>query len=131
MGLINLLTPYRIYLLAALAALLVFSGWKVRDWQCDAAYAKALQQSAKIKEKQTVIVNNASQDYEDKRGKADVIINQRTNTIREIYRDAPAPAASCAAPDDARRLLESSVSDANAAATGKSGRAVSGSGDPS
>ena len=119
------------YVAAVVFVLGLAVGWKIRDWRCDAAYAKAIQQSTKIKEKQTAIVNDASQDYEDKRGKADVITVQRTNTIREIYRDAPAPAASCAAPDDARRLLESSVSDANAAATGKSGRAVSGSGDPS
>lgn len=130
MGLINLLMPYRIYLLAALAALLVFSGWKVRDWQCDAAYAKALQQSTKIKEKQSAIVNDVSRDYEEKRSKSDAVTVERTNTIREIYRDVPAPAVDCAAPDATRRVLEDSVRDANATATGKSGGALSGSGKP-
>ena len=131
MALIKLLAPYRLYLMAALALLLVFCGWKIRDWQCDAAYAKALKHSTQIKDKQAAIVNDVSRDYEDKRSQSDVITNQRTNTIREIYRDVPAPAVSCAAPDAARRLLEDGVHDANAAATGKSGVAVSGYGNAS
>jgi hypothetical protein len=95
------------------------SGYKVRDWQCDAAYAKALKKAEKSRVKKQEVVDNVSQTYEYERDKADVVATERTNTIREIYKTAPAVAVDCSAPDALRRLLESSVSDANAAASGE------------
>jgi len=121
MGLINLLAPYRVYLMAFAAGLLVFSGWKVRDWQCDAAYAKALEKADKARGKAQVVIDAGAQKYEQERSKADAVTIERSSTIREIYRDLPAPSVDCAAPDGARRVLEDAVSGANAAATGKSG----------
>jgi hypothetical protein len=48
-----------------------------------------------------------------------VVATERTNTIREIYKTAPAVPVDCAGSDALRRVLESGVSDANAATTGK------------
>ena len=95
------------------------SGYKVRDWQCDAAYAKALEKAEKLRAQKQEVVDNVSQTYESERDQANVVATERTNTIREIYKTAPAVPVDCAASDALRRLLESSVRDANAAATGK------------
>lgn len=123
MGLIP--NPLVVYVAAGTLIVGAAAGYKVRDWQCDAAYAKALEKAEKQRAKMQKAVDDVSQTYETQRDQANVVATERTNTIREIYKTAPAPAADCSAPDDVRRLLESSVSDANAAAAGKSGVPVS------
>jgi hypothetical protein len=95
------------------------AGYKVRDWQCDAAYAKALEKAEKLRAKKQEVVYDISQTYEAERDQADVVATERINTIREIYKTAPAPAVDCSTPESVRKLLESSVSDANAASSGK------------
>lgn len=121
MALIKLLSPFRFYLLAAAATVMFLSGWKVRDWQCDAAYSAALEKANKAREKKQSIVDGAATTYENERSKAHDVTVERTHTIREIYRNTPPVSVNCSAPDNARRVLEDSVSDANAAASGKSG----------
>ena len=117
--------PMMLYALGGALILGAASGYKVRDWQCDAAFAKALEKAEKLRVKKQEVVDDVSQTYEFERDQANVVSTERTNTIREIYKTAPAVAADCAAPDALRGLLESSVSDANAAASGKSGVEVS------
>ncbi len=113
--------PNSILLYAVGGALILgaASGYKVRDWQCDAAYAKALEKAEKLRVKKQEIVDNVSQTYEVERDQANVVATERTNTIREIYKTAPAVPVDCAGSDALRRVLEGSVRDANAAATGK------------
>jgi hypothetical protein len=101
------------------------AGYQVRSWQCDAAYAKALEKAEKLRAKKQEVVDNVSQAYEAQRDQANVVATERTSTIRKIYKTVAAPPADCSAPDNVRRLLESSVRDANAAATGKSSVEVS------
>jgi hypothetical protein len=115
------LMPNSILLYAVGGALILgaASGYKVRDWQCDAAYAKALEKAEKLRVKKQEIVDNVSQTYEVERDQANVVATERTNTIREIYKTAPAVPVDCAGSDALRRVLEGSVRDANAAATGK------------
>ena len=117
--------PVMLYALGGALILGAASGYKVRDWQCDAAFAKALEKAEKLRVKKQEVVDDVSQTYEAQRDQANVVSTERTNTIREIYKTAPAVAADCAAPDALRGLLESSVRDANAAASGKSGVQVS------
>ena len=114
-----LINPIMIYGLAGALIIGAASGYKVRDWQCDAAFAKALEKAEKLRVKKQEIVDDISQTYETERDQANVVATERTNTIREIYKTAPAVAVDCAAPDALRRVLEGSVRDANAAATGK------------
>jgi len=114
-----LINPLMIYGLAGALVIGAASGYKVRDWQCDAAYAKALKKAEKSRVKKQEVVDDVSQTYETERDQADVVATERTNTIREIYKTTPAVPVDCAAPDALRRLLEGSVRDANAAATGK------------
>jgi hypothetical protein len=109
-----LINPIMIYGLAGALLIGAASGYKVRDWQCDAAFAKALEKAEKLRVKKQV-----SQTYESERDQANVVATERTNTIREIYKTAPAVPVDCAGSDALRRVLESGVSDANAAAAGE------------
>jgi putative sterol carrier protein len=111
--------PILLYAVGGALILGAASGYKVRDWQCDAAYAKALEKAEKARVKKQGIVYDISQTYETERDQADVVATERTNTIREIYKTAPAVAVDCAAPDALRRVLEGSVRDANAASSGE------------
>jgi len=114
-----LINPVMIYGLAGALLIGAASGYKVRDWQCDAAFAKALEKVEKLRVKKQEVVDNVSQTYESERDQANVVATERTNTIREIYKTAPAVPVDCAGSDALRRVLESGVSDANAATTGK------------
>jgi putative sterol carrier protein len=126
------LIPNPMLLYAVGGALIIgaASGYKVRDWQCDAAYAKALEKAEKLRVKKQEVIDNVSQTYEIERDKANVVATERTNTIREIYKTAPAVPVDCAGSDALRRLLEGSVRDANAAATGKPSSEVPDASEP-
>ena len=108
-------SPFMLY--AAAGALIVgaAAGYKVRDWQCDAAYAKSLEKAERLRVKKQEVVDDVSQAYEAQRDQANGVATERTYTIREIYKTAPAVPVDCAAPDAVRKLLESGVRDANAA----------------
>ena len=118
------------YIAGGALILAAASGYKVRDWQCDAAFAKALEKAEKLRVKKQEVVDNVSQTYETERDQANGVATERTYTIREIYRTVPAIPTDCSAPDNVRRLLESGVRDANAATTGKPSGAVSNSPEP-
>jgi hypothetical protein len=119
-----------IYGLAGALIIGAASGYKVRDWQCDAAFAKALEKAEKLRVKKQEVVDDVSKTYESERDQANVVATERTNTIREIYKTAPAVPVDCAGSDALRRVLESGVSDANAAAAGKPSGAVPNSSEP-
>ena len=121
MGPIN---PVMGYVAAGALVIGLASGWTVRDWRCDAAFAKALEKAEKLRVKKQEVVDDVSKTYESERDQANVVATERTNTIREIYKTAPAVPVDCAGSDALRRVLESGVSDANAAASGKPSGAV-------
>jgi hypothetical protein len=114
-----LINPIMIYGLAGALLIGAASGYKVRDWQCDAAFAKALEKAEKLRVKKQEVVDDVAKTYESERDQANVVATERTNTIREIYKTAPSIPVDCAGSDALRRVLESGVSDANAAAAGK------------
>jgi len=113
--------PLMGYVAAGTLVVGAVAGYKVRDWQCDAAYSKALEKAEKQRAEMQKAVDDVSQVYEVERDQANVVATERTNTIREIYKTAPAVPADCTPPDGISGLLESGVRDANAAASGKSG----------
>ena len=125
-----LINPVMIYGLAGALIIGAASGYKVRDWQCDAAFAKALEKAEKLRVKKQEVVDDVSKTYESERDQANVVATERTNTIREIYKTAPAVPVDCAGSDALRRVLESGVSNANAAAAGKPSGAVPNSSEP-
>lgn len=111
--------PLMVYVAAGTLVIGAAAGYKVRDWQCDAAYSKALEKAEKQRAEMQKAVDDVSQVYEVERDQANVVATERTNTIREIYKTAPAVPADCTPPDGISGLLESGIRDANAAATGK------------
>lgn len=111
--------PLIVYVAAGTLVIGAAAGYKVRDWQCDAAYSKALEKAEKQRAEMQKAVDDVSLVYEVERNQANVVATERTNTIREIYKTAPSVPADCTPPDGISGLLEGSVRDANAAATGK------------
>jgi hypothetical protein len=111
--------PLVIYVVAGSLVVGAAVGYKVRDWQCNAAYAKALEKAEKQRAEMQKAVDDVSTVYEVERDKADIVATERTNTIREIYKTAPTIPADCSPPDGVNGLLESGIRDANAAASGK------------
>ena len=114
------------YIMGGLLVIGFLGGYKVRDWQCDAAYAVALEKAEKQRVKVETILDTKSAAYEERRAVADVQSVERTNTVREIYRTVPAAASSCAPPPDAIRVLLESIGNPDAeVAAGKLGKSVS------
>jgi hypothetical protein len=122
--------PVMLYALGGALIIGAASGYKVRDWQCDAAFAKALEKAEKLRVKKQEVVDNVSQTYEIERDQANVVATERTNTIREIYKTTPAIPIDCAGSDALRRVLEGGIRDANAAASGKPSVEVSDASKP-
>ena len=116
MGPIN---PFMGYLAGGALLIGTAAGWKVRDWQCDAAYAKALEQAEKQRREMQGKIDDISTLYQVERDKADVVVAGQTRTIREIYKAIPGVPADCTPDVRVVRMLEGSVGSANAAATGK------------
>lgn len=107
-------------ILAAIAIIIgVAAGWKVRDWQCDAAYAKAFDKAEKQRRELQGKIDDISTVYQIERDKADVVVSRQTQTIREIYKTVPNVPADCAVDVRVFGMLESSVANANANASGK------------
>ncbi len=94
------------------------AGWKVRDWQCKASEAKVLQRVAVEKARMQGVIDEQATAYEEERARADVVATERTSTIREIFRDLPAPDSDCSAPDAVGGVLLDAVQDANRSVSG-------------
>lgn len=116
MGPIN---PFLGYVAAGALVIGIAAGWKVKDWQCDAAYAAALEKAEKQRKEMQGKIDEISAIYEEQRDKANVVVAGKTREIREIYKTLPAVPVDCAADVRIVGLLEGSVGDANAAASGK------------
>ena len=118
MGPIN---PFMGYVAAGALVIGIAAGWKVKDWQCDAAYAKALEKAEKQRKELQGKIDDISTVYQIERDKADMVVAGKTSTVREIYKTLPAVPADCAVDARVLGMLESSVGDANARASGKLG----------
>ena len=109
------------YILGALVAVFMLgcaNGYAIRDGAAKASAVKAYKAQIAVQER----LNNVSTLYEAERERASRVDTERTNTVREIYRDVIVP-AECALPDVSYGLLVDSVRDYNAAA--ESGDVVS------
>lgn len=116
MGPIN---PLFAYIAAGALVIGVGAGWKVRDWQCDAAYSKALEKAERERKALQGKINAISTTYEQERDQANVVVAGTRTTIREIYKTLPAVPADCSPDIRVIGLLQGGVSDANRAASGK------------
>jgi len=103
------------------AALLVglFGGWSIRDWKADADQLQAMEAANRQREKLQAKYDAIALSYEADRAQAENNSITRQTELRTIYRETPV-IGDCAAPDAARGLLEDSIREANARATGQS-----------
>ena len=104
------------YVAAAALAVGLTAGWKIKDWQCDAAYSKALEKAQKQRQQMQGKIDEVSTLYQAERDKADVVVAGERETIREIYKTLPPVSADCVPDVRIVRLLEGGVGRANAAA---------------
>ena len=100
------------------------NGYVVRDGSAKSAAAKAYKAAEGRRIVMQGQIDVLSAQYEEERRRVSSINIQRTNTIKEFYRDAPAVPAECALPDPMYSLLVNSVRDANVS-TGEPSSAVS------
>ena len=117
MGPIN---PFMGYVAAGALVIGLASGWKVRDWQCDAAYSKALEKADEQRQEMQGKIDEVSTLYQTQQDQADVVVAGERETIREIYKTLPAVSADCAPDYRVIGLLEGGINRANAAASGES-----------
>ena len=114
------INPFMGYVAAGALAIGLASGWKIKDWQCDAAYSKALEKAQKQRQQMQGKIDAVSTLYQAERDKADVVVAGERETIREIYKTLPAVSADCAPDYRVIGLLEGGINRANAAASGES-----------
>jgi len=120
------------YMLGALVAVFVLgcaNGYAIRDGSAKSAAAKAYKAAEGRRMVMQGQIDVLSAQYEEERRRVSSINIQRTNTIKEFYRDAPAVPAECALPDPMYSLLVNSVRDANVS-TGEPSSAVSSTSKP-
>ena len=114
-----ILRPFMPYIAGAALIVSATAGYKIRDWQCDAALANALEEAAERQREMQNELEQKARAYEALRDYADGLGASRGTSIREIYREVPAPAPSCAAPDNVVGVLQGGINNANAAASGE------------
>jgi hypothetical protein len=108
--------------IAAIALAIAFAGGfglshnMAKLAEAKAAKAAEAQRAAMQKE-----LNDVSARYELERDRADQALGGRVQTVREYWRDRPAPSPDCAVPAALVGLLDSAVRDANAATSQSSG----------
>ena len=100
------------------------NGYVVRDGAAKSSAAKAYKAAEGRRIVMQGQIDVLSAQYEEERRRVSSVNVQRTNTIKEFYRDAPAVPAECALPDPMYGLLVNSVRDANVS-TGEPSSAVS------
>lgn len=102
------------YILGALVAVFILgcvNGYVVRDGSAKAAAVKAYKAQIAVQER----LNEVSTLYEAERERASRVATERTNTVREYYKNVYVP-AECAIDDGVFGLLVGAVRDANVAA---------------
>ena len=100
------------------------NGYSIRDQSAKAAAAKAYKAAEAQRVAMQGQIDVLSTKYEAERERANKVLLERTNTVREYYRNAPAVDPSCGLPKPMLSLLYDQVTNANAATTGKLGVAM-------
>jgi hypothetical protein len=120
--------PITLYIGAAAVVASAIGGYTVRGWQCDAAYAKALEAAQEERERMQDEIDEKGRDFEEARNQANALATNRRANIRTVYRDVPAPPSSCEPPDSVIRMLTGAIDSSNATASGESKEQLRGTG---
>lgn len=113
--------PNPLVLYAAGGALLIGSvaGYKIRDWQCDAALASALERAAGQRQEMQDEVDTQATAYEAVRAETYGMGTRVEREVRTIYHEVPAPPVDCEPDGRVVELLQGRVDHANASASGE------------
>jgi hypothetical protein len=105
--------------IAAVALAGAFSaGWVVNGWRWEAKQAEALRDAQIAFHKQLAQQQDEAEQYEQSREQARQDHLAREEQVRIIYRDRVVDPG-CEPPDDAKRVLDEALRDANARAAGE------------
>ena len=115
----EVINPIAIYGATAALVIGIATGWSIRDWKADADSLTVMEKVEKERQQLQKRYDDLAISYEADRNLAVTNSITRQTELRTIYRDVPIN-NDCAAPDSARSLLENSISEAYARATGKS-----------
>lgn len=127
--------PYKIALGlfgALLIALASFGvGWRAHSWKANSEKLEEVSKAEAARDKAQSLLDAKASELEATKALLDEKIVESHSTIREIYRDVPAPPAFCAAPDAARRLLIDAGATGSSTSAAKPAIPVSSSSSPS
>jgi hypothetical protein len=111
--------PAFLYVTGGALLLGVAGGYKVRDWQCDAARAKVIERAAEQGQEMQDEVETQATTYEEARAAtydAGAVVERE---VRTIYREVPAPSPTCEPDPRVVSLLQERLDSANASASGE------------
>lgn len=111
--------PTFLYVAGGALLLGVAGGYKVRDWQCDAARANALEQATEQGQEMQDEVDEQAATYEETRAATYDTGARVEREVRTIYREVPAPSATCEPDPRVISLLQGRLDHANASASGE------------
>lgn len=111
--------PAFLYIAGGALLLGVASGYKVRDWQCDAAQANALEQAAQQQQEAQDEVDQQAAAYEEVRSATYDAGARVEREVRMVYREVPAPSVACEPDVRVISLLQERLDSANASASGE------------
>lgn len=111
------INPIMGYVAAGALVIGLTAGWKIKDWQCDAAYSAAMEKAEKQRQQMQGKIDEVSTLYQAERDQADVVVAGEKQTIREIYKTLPAVPADCVPDARVIGLLEGGINRANASAS--------------
>lgn len=116
-----MMMPNPAFLYVAGGALLlgVAGGYKVRDWQCDAARTDALEQAAEQGQEMQYEVEAQAAAYEETRVATYGVGARIEREVRTIYREVPAPSPACEPDPRVVSLLQDRLDHANASTSGE------------
>jgi hypothetical protein len=102
------------------------AGWNVRSWKADSDNLEEVRKAELARDKAQAKLDAKASELETTRALIDQKRIESRSTIREIYRDVPAPPVECAAPPAARRLLIDAGATGSRPDTAKPARTVPG-----
>lgn len=114
-------SPLTLYFAAGAMAIGAISGYKVRDWRCDAAQTKTLENAAEQAQEMQDEVDTQAGNYESARVATYDTGARIEREVRTIYREVPAASPACEPDPRVVSLLQSRLDHANASATGELG----------
>ena len=111
--------PAFLYVAGGALLLGVAGGYKVRDWQCNAARADALEQAAEQGQEKQDEVDEQAATYEETRAATYDTGARVEREVRMVYREVPAPSVACEPDVRVIGLLQERLDSANASTSGQ------------